>query len=69
MTKYLVRITLSDNKLGKMSPCAFPLKKGTEGTLDFRVPGGVRQRCVFVGALVPFPVTGTCEASNVFELR
>ena len=47
---------------------AFPLPRGNEGSLDFTVPGGVGKRCVFVGALVPFPVESYCEVSNGFNL-
>jgi hypothetical protein len=47
---------------------SFPLASGKEGSLSFTVPGGVGQRCVFVGALVPFPVVDQCEVSNGFEL-
>lgn len=50
------------------SGVAFPLPDGNEGFLNFTVPGGVGQRCVFISVLAPFPAGSLCEVSNGFNL-
>lgn len=46
----------------------FPLPGGDSGSLNFTVPPNVGQRCVFIGAFVPFPVADQCVVSNAFNL-